>query len=136
MNKSSFTLALSLAALLGGGLVLPTSASAHDSGKLQRVGHDRHAQYSQQDHHDRRDRRDQHAPYQQRDARHADNWYLLRHRESRPYGYHSQPPLYRMQGQHHPKHRHEYRDQRESHDHRDLRIYAPVRLEIGYEVVL
>jgi hypothetical protein len=116
MKNSSLTAALTLAALLGGGLMLPAAASAHDRDR-------HHSERSQHSHHGRQEQhRDRHQVRQQYQGH---SWYLLRHRESHPYGYYPQPHLTRMHG-----------DYQQPRHQRDTRTYAPVRLQIGYEIVL
>ena len=67
MTHLRLNIVLSLTALLSGGLALPNSASAEE-----RLSEDASAHYGE---------RQQSQPHQ------GDNWYLLRHREARPYGY-------------------------------------------------
>lgn len=62
MTQLRLTIVFSLTALLSGGLVLPHSATADEEARHEEPRQDRQ---------------------QQRD----DEWYLLRHREARPYGY-------------------------------------------------
>jgi hypothetical protein len=123
MKNSSLTVALGLAALLGGGLLLPATASAHDTDGNKRM------------------QRDHRAPQQQRPSLHGGNWYLQRHREAGHHGYYPQPHPYRV---HHKGQPHQHGKQQMQHpaSHQALhpsprqRVYAPVRLEIGYEIVL
>lgn len=131
MKHSSLTVALSLAALFGGGLLLPAAASAHETNGNKRMHNDHHAPHG--------------APQQQRPSQHAGDWYLQRHREVSHHGYTPQTHLYRVHykgqqphhyqhpGQHHEQHHTSHQEQRPAQHHR---VYAPVRLEIGYEIVL
>ncbi len=81
MNRSPLKLALGLAALLGGALLLPTAASAHGSVTVSHGGHGHH-------HHKGKD------------------WYLLRHREGRHHR--SQSHVVHINGTRH-QHRHGHR---------------------------
>lgn len=126
MNKSPLTLALSLATLLGAALLLPAAASAHDSERSTRYSMER-------GHHDATRSRET-SRHQQRDV----DWYLLQHHQARPYGYRPQQRIYRMRG-HRPHHRLSHkRPHHHSHGHKHYESYrhSPVRLEIGYEIVL
>jgi hypothetical protein len=123
MKNLSLTVAFGLASLLGGGLLLPAAASAHEADGNKRM------------------QRDHHAPQQQGPSLHGGNWYLQRHREAGHHGYYPQPHPYRMhhkgQQHHHGKylvhHRAPHQEQHPSPQHR---VYAPVSLKIGYEIIL
>ena len=121
MKQSKITLALSLAALLGSGLMVSTSASAHE----HRSGHksDRHQHRQHDQHRERGHRRGHH--------RDDNGWYLQRHREVR---YYDHRPV-----------RHEHRTEvrrvvqpvyQPVRPHHDTLRLSPLRLEIGYEIVL
>ena len=113
MNKSRLTLVLSLATLLGGGLVLPGAVSAHDRSPSFQVERGHHAYYG--DHHN---------------CHHDTHWYLQRHYDARPYGYR---PIKRSHRHQQHQHKHHRPHAHKRHQHRDV---SPTRLEIGYEIVL
>ena len=133
MKQSKITLALSLAALLSGGLMFSAAASAHEH----------HSSYQgerhQQQHSERRDRHD----HRQRHTN--DNWYLQRHREARYYderpmkrrhkhGHkHGQKHAYKVRRHHRSEVQHVYQPAPVQHEYRRI---SPLRLEIGYEIVL
>ncbi len=129
MKQSPITLALSLAALLGSGLMFSSAASAHEH----------HSSYQGERQQQRSERHDHH----QRNTN--DNWYLQRHREVRYYD--ERPMKRRHKHGHKHGHKHVYKVRR--HDRREVhRVYqpapvqheyrriSPLRLEIGYEIVL
>ena len=129
MNKSRLTLALSLAALLGGGLLLPGAASAHDRDSSQRSEYSHHGQ--------RGERHEQHGRHKHYAT---DSWYLQRHREARHHDYRPIKYDYRVHGKHHRHQRHSdryqprhYQPLRSHHDRHDS---SPVHLQIGYRIVL
>jgi hypothetical protein len=128
MKNSSLTAALTFAALLGGGLMVPAAASAHDGDR----GHGERTQYSQRGRHNQHEQHRDHHAVRQHYQDH--NWYLQRHREVRPLGYYPQPHLIRMHRDYQPP-RHQY-DEHHQHEQRDTRLLSPVRLQIGYEIVL
>lgn len=115
MNLSRLTLPLSLAALLAGGLALPITSQAHENNRAQRVEHDHHERHSQR-----------HQPQQR-----VNNWYLLRHREARSYGYRPMKHKDRDHAHQPQRARHHYKQKQHGY-----RYYVPVRLHIGYRVVL
>ena len=139
MNKSRLSLVISLAALLSGGLVLPNAASAHDY-------HDRYQDERPQQRSERRD----HGDHNQRHSN--DNWYLQRHREVRYYderpmkhrrkhghkhGYkHGHKHAHKIRRQQRDLHRDEYRVYQPVAVEHEYRRVSPLRLEIGYEIVL
>lgn len=118
MNRTSLSLALSLAALLGTALLAPAVASAHDR--------DHHAAHpsSQSRHHQGQPHHSKWAVASRREGHqhgHHDHFdhYVRLHKE---HGYHSPRPVFRTQ-----------------HDHRDHRVihhHSPIQLSIGYEIVL
>lgn len=74
MTQLRLTIVLSLAALLSGGLVLPHSVTADEAAR----------------------------PDELRPQQRVDDWYLLRHREARPYGYRTidvPPSFYQLEHQ-------------------------------------
>lgn len=130
MKPSKITLVLSLAALLGGGLMLPGAAAAHD----------RHSSFKVERQHQEQ-RSDRHQKSRNHTHRSNDNWYLQRHREARYYDYR---PM-----KHHKKHGHKHTHKVRRHNRREVqrvhqpapvqheyRRISPLRLEIGYEIVL
>lgn len=111
MNKK-MTLTLSLVALLGSGLLLPGAASAHghaDDHRSKNAPPHRHVE-----HH-----------YQQ-----GKEWYLLRHKEMRSYGYRPVERIYRTTEIHH----HDTVRYISEPAHREQ--HSPVGLVIRYEVTL
>lgn len=102
MKKSPTTIAMTLAALIGGSVLLPQTASAHEQ---------RRDYHAERDHH-RQSHQDKHRHHQRHEVR---DWYLMRHRAYRPYGYHTP--------------RVEQRDYR--HDHR-----SPLEVELHYHITL
>ena len=118
MNMPTRKLGLAVAALLGSTLLLPASALAHDRGDhdYQRMGPGHH-----------------HPQRHHRSTR-SNEWYLLQHREARPYGYRS--PSH-GQRKHHSKHHygHHHNHGRGGERSESYR-HEPVRLQLEYVIVL
>ena len=121
MNKSRFTFLLTLAALLGGGLVLPNAASAHERSPSYQMERGHHNYYDRHDQHDH-----QQTPY----------WYLQRHYEARPYVYRPRKRIHRLHHNHKGHHKGHHQPHGHQHRRQHHRDVSPVRLEIGYEIVL
>jgi hypothetical protein len=123
MNRTSLSLALSLAALLGTALLAPAVASAHDRDRDHRAAHPS----SQSRHH-------QGQP-------HNSKWAVASRREGRRHGQHDHfdhyVRLHKEHSDHSPRpvlrEQHDHRDHR---DHRVVRHRSPIQLSIGYEIVL
>ncbi|MCW8918316.1 MAG: hypothetical protein OQL08_05825 [Gammaproteobacteria bacterium] len=114
MKNASLTLALSLVVLLGGGLLAPATASAHNQCAMQQ---------HQPSH-----------PHQKMHTRqHAGKWAMPYRGEGRHHGHPVRLPA---------NHGHQHRMPRERHDRhghrdqRDIHHLWPLHLSLGYEIVL
>lgn len=125
MKKSPLSFVLGLTALLGGVLLIPQGAVAHDGGSQHRT---------ERNHYQPDQIRDPQRHYRGGDV---SDWYLLRHRELRQHGYRPAKRSYRMKGK---KHGHRHHRARSHHDHRTPRrgqiYHSPVQLELSYHIVL